>query len=149
LLTIYRDLSSNRISVIEDNAFNNLPNLEDLWVLFSIIYKLSVLTYAIRIANYYVIWSCFNKMYSYSCTEKKYTTHYNYCSYLKIRCFKAGSNNKLMQSLSVTFYLYVWLKLGLCIFFCTGIWIHFIETTPNYVIVCYANCISQNRKLQI
>jgi hypothetical protein len=33
----YRWLDNNDISVIEENTFNNLPNLGDLWVLFSTI----------------------------------------------------------------------------------------------------------------
>ena len=33
----YRWLDSNDISVIEENTFNNLPNLGDLWVSFSMI----------------------------------------------------------------------------------------------------------------
>jgi len=37
LLTIYRDLDYNDISVIEDNAFNNLSNLHYLWVSFSML----------------------------------------------------------------------------------------------------------------
>jgi len=32
-LTIYRELDNNIISVIDNNAFHNLPELESLWVL--------------------------------------------------------------------------------------------------------------------
>jgi len=37
MLIIYRDLQNNDISVIEDNAFNNLPNLQYMCVSFSVI----------------------------------------------------------------------------------------------------------------
>ena len=36
-LIIYRHLDGNKISVIKDNTFNNLPSLTTLWVLLSII----------------------------------------------------------------------------------------------------------------
>jgi len=34
MLTIYRELQYNYISVIKENAFNNLPNLQKLGVSF-------------------------------------------------------------------------------------------------------------------
>jgi hypothetical protein len=38
LLTIYRWLNNNAISVKEDNTFNNLQSLQRLWVAFSMIW---------------------------------------------------------------------------------------------------------------
>jgi len=34
MLTIYRELQNNNISVIKNNAFNNLPSLYQLWISF-------------------------------------------------------------------------------------------------------------------
>ena len=47
MLTIYRQLQYNKISVIEDNTFNNLPRLYQLWVWFMQMYNSILLIFVI------------------------------------------------------------------------------------------------------
>jgi hypothetical protein len=60
-VAIYRSLADNAISVIEDNTFKNIPNLEYLWVSLNIIYR-KVCSIYDNICRRYCLFSILNRL---------------------------------------------------------------------------------------